>query len=237
MRAYSLVFLIGLALAAPATAQVMAPVGKPDPIEVRNLAANYELTNADASLACLITLETKTAGRGLYLDYDRSRCNSRFGFLGEVSAWLPGIAGAILLIASDGRIVTEFTEGVGGVYEAIRENDGVYFFANLQFVDPSERVQIADLYGEWMLSRPSGPEICRITLSDEVAGDELFVMRIQSECDPVIVQLGLSTWQLQRGDIVLRSNNGESLRFERHEGDIWSKIPEKPQPLTLSRTQ
>lgn len=239
MRARSLVFLIGLALATPAIAQTVAPAGKPDPVEVRNLAASYELSNADATLKCTITLETKPAGRGLFLAYDRAVCNPRFGFLGEITAWVPGIAGAILLIAPDGRTVTEFTEGVGGVYEAIRENDGVYFFANLQFVDPSERVQTADLIGVWNLSRIDNPKDpaknCAITLTDEVAGDQLFNLRVLPQCDAAIVQAGLETWQLERGDIVLRTRRGEALRFEKNEGNTWVKVPEKPRPMTLTR--
>jgi hypothetical protein len=239
MRAHSLAFLIGLACVAPAIAQTSAPAGTPDPVEVRNLAANYELTNADATLTCAITLEPKPAGRGLHLAYDRDVCNPRFGFLGEVSAWLPGIAGAILLIATDGRVVTEFTEGVGGVYEAIRENDGVYFFANLQFVDPSARVQTADLTGIWTLSRTDGPKdppkICTIALTDEVAGDQLYNLRVLPDCDAAIVQTGLESWQLERGDIVLHTRNGEAFRFEKGEENTWVKVPEKPRPMTLTR--
>jgi hypothetical protein len=241
MRVHSLVVLIGLALVAPAIAQTSAPAGKIDPVEVRNLAASYELTNADATLKCIVTLETKPAGRGLFLAYDRTVCNPRFGFLGEVSAWVPGIAGAILLIAPDGRVVTEFTEGVGGVYEAIRENDGVYFFANLQFVDPSERVQTADLVGLWNLSRTDNPKDppknCAVRLTDEVAGDQLFTLRVLPECDAAIVQAGLETWQLERGDIVLRARSGEALRFEKSDMKNWIKVPEKPRPMTLSRPQ
>jgi hypothetical protein len=235
MRTPIFVCLIGFLLGAPAIAQTVAPAAKPDPADVRNLTANYELTNADATLKCTIALETRPAGRGFYLGYDRTVCNPRFGFLGEVAAWLPGVAGAILMIAPDGHIVTEFTEGVGGVYEAIRENDGVYFFANLQFVDPAERVQIADLYGDWVLSRPSAPETCRITLTDEVMGSELFAVRVQPGCDPAILLGGLATWQLERGDIALRSANGDTLRFERGEENVWMKVPEKPRPLNLSR--
>jgi hypothetical protein len=112
MRTPIFVCLIGFLLGAPAIAQTVAPAAKPDPADVRNLTANYELTNADATLKCTIALETRPAGRGFYLGYDRTVCNPRFGFLGEVSAWLPGVAGAILMIAPDGHIVTEFTEGV-----------------------------------------------------------------------------------------------------------------------------
>jgi hypothetical protein len=228
-----LVIALNLCLAPAAGAQ--APSGKADPAEVRALVSQYELASADNSRKCKIALEPKPAGPGFLLVFDRSQCSAQFGFLGEVAAWTPGIAGAILLIGRDGRAVAEFTEGVGGVYEAIRENDAVYFLANLQFVDPAERVQIADLYGEWVLFRPGGQPICRITLTDQIAGDELFAVRVQPNCDPTIERVGATTWQLERGDVVLRSSGGESLRFERQEGGIWAKVPDKPRPLLMSR--
>jgi hypothetical protein len=143
------------------------------------------------------------------------------------------------MIAPDGRIVSEFTEGVGGVYEAIRENDGVYFFANLQFVDPAERVQTSDLIGTWNLSRIDNPKdppkTCAVTLTDEVAGDQLYNLRVLPQCDAAIVQAGMESWQLERGDIVLRARNGEALRFEKSDANNWIKVPEKPRPMTLSR--
>lgn len=224
-------------LVAPANAQSPSTPAKPDPADVRALAAKYELTNADSSLKCPMVLEQRPASRGLLLAFDRRQCTSLFGFLGEVSAWMPGVAGAILFLAADGRTVAEFTEGVGGVYEAIRENDGVYFLANLQFVDPSQQVQIADLFGEWVLSRPDGSAICRLTLTNEVAGNEIYTAQANSDCDPAIVRFGIVHWQLDRGDVVLRSREGQPLRFEHQEGGIWAKVPEKPQPLLLSRPQ
>jgi hypothetical protein len=239
MRAIVLVLSLISVFAAPARAQEKAPAGKPDPVEVRNLSAGYELTNADGTLRCPVALEPRPIGRGLALSYDRAICNPRFGFLGEVAGWLPGVAGAILMVAPDGRIVTEFTEGIGGVYEAIREGDGVYFLANLQFVDPAARVQVADLIGAWNLSRVDNPKepakTCSLNLTDEVAGDQLYSLRVLPECDPALVQAGIVTWQLERGDIVLRARSGDAFRFEKGEGNVWNKVPEKPRPMTLSR--
>jgi hypothetical protein len=228
---------LAIGVVATAAAQSPAPPPKLDPADVRALTANYELTNADSTQKCAMTLDPRPVGRGLTLAFDRRQCASLFGFLGEVSAWLPGVAGAILFIAPDGRTIAEFTEGVGGVYEAIRENDGVYFLANLQFVDPSERVQAADLFGEWVLSRPDGKATCRVTLTDEVAGNELYAARVNAECDPAIAKLGINQWRLERGDVLLRVKSGDPLRFGRQESGIWMKIPEKPQPLLLSRPQ
>jgi hypothetical protein len=50
-----------------------------------------------------------------------------------------------------------------------------------------------------------------------------------------LLQGDLATWQFERGDIALRSKNGDVLRFERGEENVWTKVPEKPRPLTLSR--
>lgn len=233
MRSQSLAFILTILLAGAALAQ--AQKAKIDPADAKLLAANYELTNADSSLTCAITLDPKPAGPGLYLAFDRPQCNANFGFLNQVTAWIPGVAGAILLVGPDGRTVTEFTEGVGGVYEAIRENDAVYFLANLQFVDPSQRVQIADLFGDWNLAPPDKGPGCRITLTEDVAGNEMFTVRVAPNCDAAIVQFGPAFWQLERGDILLRSKGGNVLRFERQEGNVWAKVPEKPRPLQLSR--
>lgn len=233
MRATILAAALLVAFTGMAAAQSAARP-KADSEEARILVSNYELTNADGTLRCPIALEARTAGPGLALAFERNKCNSLFGFLGEVAGWAPGVAGAILFVGPSGNVITEFTEGIGGTYEAIRENDGVYFLANLQFIDPAQRVQVTELYGEWQFSAPDGPPICRITLSDDVAGDGVFVARLEPECDATISRFAPVLWQYERGDIVLRARNGESWRFEEQDG-VWSKVPDKPRPLVLSR--
>jgi hypothetical protein len=228
-------FILLIALTATATAQQTAARPKPDSEEARLLASNYELTNADGTLRCPIGLEARAAGAGLALMFERDKCNSMFGFLGEVAGWAPGMAGAILFVAPNGKVVAEFTEGVGGTYEAIRENDGVYFLANLQFVDPAQQVQVTELYGEWQFSAPDGPPICRIELSDDIAGDGIFIARVKPECDATIARFAPVLWQYERGDIVLRSKGGDTWRFEGQESGVWTKVPDKPRPLVLSR--
>lgn len=221
--------------AGSASGQAPAAAGRPDPAEVRALAANYELASANGDRKCLITLETRPVSPGLALSYNRAQCSQQIGFLSEVTAWLPGVAGAILFVRSNGRTVAEFTEGVGGIYEAIREGDAVYFLANLQFVDPSERIQISDLYGDWNLSRLTGAAICRVTLAEEAAGEGLLAIRVQPGCDAAVMRFGPVAWRLDRGDLVLLSQNGERLRFERQEGGSWAKVPATPRPLLMTR--
>jgi hypothetical protein len=220
-----------LALASPAAAQ--AP--KPDPDAVRALAANYQLTNADGDRKCPMTLEPRPAGAVLALAYDRPACLALFAFLADVSGWLPGPAGSIRLMRGNARPVLEFTEGVNGTYEGIREGDAVYFLTNLQYADPAGAPQFADLVGDWNLSRPGGAAICRITLTDTPAGSESFAVRVASGCDATIVRFGPVAWRLDRGDALLLAPNGDKLRFGRQEGGEWAKIPDTPRPLVMSR--
>lgn len=231
MRKFILAAFASVAVIASAQAQTPP---KPDPAAVKALAVNYELSSADGTRKCQIGLDAKPVGNAFTLNINRQTCGPLFGFLGEVGGWQPGVAGAILLVGTNGRQVAEFTEGIGGIYEALREGDGVYFLANLQFVDPANRVQATDVFGDWNFARPGGGPICRATLTADTAGEELFAVKLQPKCDAAIEKFNPVAWKLQRGDLILLSAQGESLRFERQE-NIWNKVPDKPRPLILSR--
>lgn len=229
--------LVGVALlaAAFATAAAAQQAAKPDPEAVRALAANYALANADGDRKCPITLDAKPAGPVLTLVFDRPACVALFAFLGDVAGWLPGPGGSIRLTRANARPVLEFTEGAGGTYEGIREGDAVYFLTNLQYSDPADAPQFADLVGDWNLSRPGGPAICRISLTDEPATNESFNARVDANCDATITRFGPVAWRLERGDVLLFARNGDKLRFGRQEGGDWMKIPDTPRPLVMSR--
>jgi hypothetical protein len=206
-----------------------------DPADLRALAANYQLSNADGERKCPITLDPEPAGPGFTLKYEREACVKLFAFLAEVRAWRPGPAGSIRFVRQDGRMIAEFTEGVDGEYEAIREGDAVYFLANLQFVDPKELAQPADVIGDWTVARPNGPPLCRLHFSDQPSQDEGYQLRVEPGCDPALASFAPVSWRLDRGDVVLQSQTGDKLRFGRREGGGWAKVPERPGPLVMTR--
>lgn len=218
-----------LASAAGANAQ--------DTAAARTLASNYQLTDAIGERKCAITLEARAVSSGFALAFDRAVCVV-FAHLTDVAAWQPAPAGGINFVNAKGAVITEFSEGVGGVYEAIRENDGVYFLTNLRIADTSE-TQPADLIGEWNLSRPGGPTICRITLTNEAAGDNRLAVRVAPGCDGAITAFGPATWQLSSGDVILYSKDGELIRLGKNEEGVWSRVPDqkqsRPRPLLMSR--
>jgi len=238
MRSIGVLLILLFALVGPAAAQTAnpaPPVDAPVVPDAKTLAANYELSSATGDRKCPVTLDLKPTGPGFTLVYDKTVCLPLFGFLRETVAWVPGIAGSIRFINATKHTVSEFTEGVGGQYEALREGDGVYFLANLQFVDPGEAPQFADLVGEWNLLRPGGPPICGITLTDQQTGDDTYILTVKPGCDQAIIRFGPIAWILDRGDIIFFSQKGERLRFGRQQEGGWAKVPEMPRPLLLAR--
>jgi hypothetical protein len=88
--------------------------------------------------------------------------------------------------------------------------------------------------GEWSIVRRTGRAICALTLSETAVGEE-FAVRIQPPCDAVVTRFAPATWQMDRGEIVLRSSNGQSWRFEEAEDSRWRRIPETANPLLMVR--
>lgn len=209
-----------------------------DNTAARALASNYQLADAVGERRCAITLEARPAPPGFALTFDRAVCGVVFAHLADVAAWQPAPAGGINFVNAKGVVVTEFTEGVGGVYEAIRENDGVYFLANLKIADANE-TQPADLIGDWNLSRPGGPAICRITLTNEAAGEQRLAVRVAPGCDGAITAFGPVTWQLSSGDVLLFSKGGDLIRLGKNEEGVWARVPDqkqsRPRPLLMTR--
>lgn len=241
----SAVLPILLLLAAPAAAQTpdsqdevsnpaVPPTRRPAP-EQKTLAADYVLSSASGDRKCPVTLEERPVGAGFALVYDKTVCAPLFPFLNETTAWLPGVAGSIRFVNAAKRTVSEFTEGVGGQYEALRETDGVYFLSNLQFAEPADALQVADLLGNWNLARPGGPPICAVSLTDQATSEDTFVLSVKAGCDQAITRFGPVSWLLDRGDIILISAKGERLRFGRQQEGGWAKIPDTPRPLLLAR--
>jgi hypothetical protein len=241
MKRLACLLVLAFALASPGLTQVPDRVPDPDAAarpqtpDAKQLAAQYQLQSALGDRKCDVTLEARPIAAGHALAYDRARCTPLFRFLNDTVAWQPGIAGSIRFVNAAKRTVSEFTEGVGGQYEALLEGDGVYFLTNLQFAQAPDVPAFNDAVGEWNIARPNGPAICSITLTEQAAGDDMFKMTVKPGCDPSIVRFGPVKWFLDRGDIILLSAKDERLRFGRQPEGNWTKIPETPRPLSLTR--
>ncbi|WP_248310345.1 protease inhibitor Inh/omp19 family protein [Bosea sp. 117] len=230
-RVAAVLCLLGALLSPMAHAQEKADVAL-----VTALAAPYQLTNADGDRVCPITLKADAAGAaGFAVEFDRTSCSELILFSADIAGWTPGAGDTIRLQDRQGRLVAEFSEGVGGTWEALRENDGVYFLVNPRLADPAEQAQPADLFGAWDIARAEGAPVCRVTLGEGQIGDGDFALTLAAGCDTGIVRFAPDRWRIERGDLVMLNAKGDRLRFAKQEEGGWARVPEGNRPLLLSR--
>lgn len=227
MRLHALIAAFALLVAGSAQAQ-----DRPD---AATLAAAYQLANADGDRTCAMTLKPDAAGSAFAISFDKAACADAIPFSADVTAWTPGPGDSIRLLGPKGVLIAEFTEGVAGSWEALREGDGVYFLTNPKLADPAKQAQPADLFGTWDAARTAGKPVCRMEFGQEGSDDGGYQLELSADCDAGILRFGPISWRLERGDLVLTSAKGDTLRFAQQEEGGWAKVPESSRPLLLTR--
>ncbi|MDQ0510406.1 protease inhibitor Inh/omp19 family protein [Ancylobacter amanitiformis] len=216
------------------------------------LADAYRLTNADGDRVCPLTLSVKRAkeaprgaaasgpgaaaplGASFAIDFDRPACAAAILFSADIASWAPGAGNSIHLLNGAGQLVAEFTEGVGGNWEALREGDGVYFLVNPRLAD-SATTQPGDLVGLWELADATGTPACRVRLAEETLKPGVYRLAPDPACAALLGRTLPDRWRLDGGDLVLETAGGNRVRFASSEDGAWAKVPEDSRPLLLSR--
>jgi hypothetical protein len=239
MRAFLL--LLALSLASPAAAETAKPPKAPEaapvmkvPDEVRDLAGAFEITDAESTRRCAMTLDIRVQNGGFGLAFDKPACSAAMPFLTTVTAWALGPAGAIRLIDGAGRTVAEFGETEDGLFEMARSGEGIFFLARAGGSEPPGPVP-ADLAGTWSFARQPDRPICKVTLTEEPAAADTFKLSLATGCDQTITSFAPVSWRIERADVVILSSRGDQLRFEQTEDNVWRKVPEGNRPLLLIR--
>jgi len=224
MRKIILTALIAIFGPLPAAAQMPSDA-------VNAIAGGWEISNADREKACNLTLRTDPVKGGQKIEFDKS-CASVFPATKDVEAWAL-VKDDLRLLDAKGRTVFEFTEVESGMYEAERK-EGLYFLQSLASAAPPARAA-EDMFGDWIMAR-AGKAICTLALTNNGAGGEVgYALRVQPGCDPAVTRINPVNWRMDRGELVLSSANGQSLRFEEAEPNKWQRVPEAAEGLTMSR--
>jgi hypothetical protein len=196
------------------------------------MVGTWEFTNAERDKTCTITLRTDPVTSGMRAEFDKA-CAAKFPFIADVSGWTYNEGDFLRLVDTSGGAVLEFSEVESGVYEAPRPGEGILFIQNASALGPAPKTaeQIA---GEWSVIRRTGRAICALSLTNTQQGEE-FTVRVAPGCDPVVVRFGPVTWQMDRGESVLRAANGRTMRFEEGEASRWMQVPQSANPLLMVR--
>jgi hypothetical protein len=198
----------------------------------RTMPGSWEFSNADREKTCMITFRNDAAKVGKRVEFD-AKCVALFPFISEIVGWRLNDNDFLRLLNAQGNAVLEFSEVESGIFEAPKPGEGILFIQNPTDLGPAPKT--ADqMKGDWNIIRRTGRPLCTLTLSDTAAGEE-FVVRLQPACDKVVTAFGPTTWQMDRGEIVLRAANGQSWRFEEAEDSKWQRIPQTANPLLMVR--
>ncbi|MGZ5836750.1 MAG: AprI/Inh family metalloprotease inhibitor [Xanthobacteraceae bacterium] len=219
------------AVVAVAAALISVAVAQPSD-EIKDLAGAWEMSNADRDATCTITLRADPTPGGFKIDFDKAACTAGFPPLKDVTAW--SLANdAIRLTDARGRLAFEFTEVEDGMYESLRAGQPLTFLQSAAAAQAAVRT-VEQTSGDWNVVRSAGTPICTLTLMTTAAGAGDLTLQVKPGCDATVARFGPATWQMDHGELVVKSARGQVWRFEDANG-AWQRVPAEADPLLLTR--
>jgi len=221
--------LLTLIAASPARAQRDAAALKKDMI------GQWELATTERSKTCVVTLKPDGTAQGLKLELEPG-CAAALPFTKDIAAW--NIKGLDIVRLQDaaGEAVIDFTEVETGIFEGLRQNEGVYILQNLAAARSLAK-SMDQMIGDWSMVRGNGQAICGLTLTNTEAGQDNFQVFLKPKCDPAVAAFAPTEWRLEHGQMLLMSKSGETWQFEADDNAQWRKVPDSADPLIMLRGQ
>ena len=178
-------------------------------------------------------MKNETTPQGLKLELEPG-CAAALPFTKEITAW--NIKGLDIVRMQDaaGQPVIDFTDVESGIFEGLRQGEGVYILQNLAAARSLAK-SMDQMIGDWSIVRGNGRPVCGLTLTNTEASADNFQVFVKPRCDPVIAAFGPTQWRLERGQIILLSKAGEAWQFEADDNAQWRRVPDTADPLIMLR--
>jgi hypothetical protein len=215
-----------LACASPVRAQDASTLKK-------DMVGQWELSTTERSKTCVVTLKGDATQQGLKLELERG-CAAALPFTKDITAW--NIRGLDIVRLQDaaGQPVIDFTEVESGIFEGLRQGEGIYILQNLAAARSLAK-SMDQMIGDWAMVRGKGVVVCGITLTNTEAGADNFQVFLKPKCDPAIAAFAPTQWRLDHGQMLLLSANGDTWQFEPDDNAQWRRVPDSADPLLMLR--
>ncbi len=215
------------ALSAPARAQDATTLRK-------DMIGQWELATTDRSKTCVVTMKGDQTPQGLKLELEPS-CAAALPFTTDIKGWSIKGLDIVRLQDNAGEAVIDFTEVETGIFEGLRQGEGVYILQNLAAARSLAK-SMDQMIGDWAMVRGNnGQTICGLTLTNTDAGQDNFQVFLKPKCDPTVAAFAPTQWRLDHGQILLMSARGETWRFEADDNAQWRLVPDSADPLIMLR--
>jgi Protease inhibitor Inh len=228
LQAPVIAFLASLVLALPAQAQQQDALKK-------EMIGQWELSTTERSKTCVVTIKNEAAPGGLKLELEPG-CAAALPFTQDIKAWSVKGLDIVRLQDATGNSVIDFTEVESGIFEGLRQGEGVYILQNLAAARSLAK-SMDQMIGDWQIVRGNGRPICGLTLTNTEATGDNFQVFLKPKCDPAIATFGPTQWRLERGQIILLSKTGDAWQFEADDNAQWRRVPDGADGLVMLRGQ
>ncbi len=217
-----------LALASPARAQDTASLKQ-------GMIGQWELSTTERSKTCVVTMKADAAAQGLKLELEPG-CAAALPFTKEIASWSVRGLDIVRLQDASGQPVIDFTEVESGIFEGLRQGEGVYILQNLAAARSLAK-SMDQMIGDWQMVRGNGNLVCGLTLTNTEATGDNFQVFLKPKCDPAVAAFAPTEWRLERGQIILMSKTGQSWQFEADDNAQWRRVPDTADGLIMLRGQ
>ena len=199
----------------------------------KDMVGQWELSTTERSKTCVVTLKGDGTPQGMKLELEPG-CAAALPFTKDIAAW--SIAGLDIVRLQDasGQPVIDFTEVESGILEGLRQGEGIYILQNLAAARSLAK-SMDQMIGDWAMVRGNGQPICGLTLTNNEADKDNFQVFLKPKCDPAVAAFAPTQWRLDRGQMLLMSQSGETWQFEADDNAQWRKVPDSADPLIMLR--
>jgi len=225
---FTLAALLSVAIAAsPMRAQDTRSLKK-------DMIGQWELATTERSKTCVVTLKADASPQGFKLELEPG-CAAALPFTKEITAWsVKGLDDIVRLQDATGEAVIDFTEVETGIFEGLRQGEGVYILQNLAAARSLAK-STDQMIGDWAMVRSNGQSICGLTLTNNDAGHDNFQVFLKPKCDSAVTAFAPTQWRLEHGQMLLMADNGNIWRFEADDNAQWRLVPDSADPLIMLR--
>jgi hypothetical protein len=222
-------------LAALSALVVMGPQGfAQDATSLKkDMVGQWELSTTERSKTCVVTLKGDATPQGLKLELEPG-CPKALPFTKDIVGWSVKGLDIVRLQDAKGEAVIDFTEVEAGILEGMRTGEGVYILQNLAAARSLAK-SMDQMIGDWAMVRGNGNTICSLTLTNNDAGNDNFQVFLKPKCDATIAAFAPTQWRLERGQIMLMSDRGDTWHFEADDNAQWRLVPDSADPLLMMR--
>ena len=138
----------------------------------KDMVGQWELSTTERSKTCVVTLKPDAAGQAAKLELEPA-CKTALPFTKDITAWSVKGLDIVRLQDATGESVIDFTEVEAGIFEGLRQGEGVYILQNLAAARSMAK-SMDQMIGDWAMVRGNGQPVCTLVLTNTEAGADNF---------------------------------------------------------------